>query len=176
MRNEMLERFYSVLMLDEIEEYEETIEALSDHLASHPWDPVAYHNRGVAYLEIGENDRALADLGEAVRLSRGGGQPAMTRGRLRESLGDLARALDDYDLGVGLEPDDPYFRRIRASARLAAGDLTGAVKDLDRAIELQPGFGVTYEQRAAILERLGAINFALQDREMASRLLGLGKS
>lgn len=157
-------------MYDELEDYEAAIQSLTDHLRTNPGNAAAYHNRAVAYLEIGQPDHALGDFGEAVRLAPTDPMPAKVRGMLLEKLGNLPTALESFDLAVRIAPDDLYHRRSRGHCRAAVGDLLGAIEDFTRAIEVQPEFAQQYLDRAAIYERLGQASLAEQDRAAVSRL------
>jgi tetratricopeptide (TPR) repeat protein len=168
--NYLFQQCWAALMYDELEDYEDVIRLLTDHLQTNPQNAAAYHNRAVAYWEIGQSARALADFDEAVRLAPADSQPAKVRGMLLHKLGNLPAALASFDLAVRIAPDDPYHRRARAHCRTEAGDLVGAVEDFNHAIAVQPNSAYQYLDRAALYERLGQKSLAGQDRATASRL------
>ena len=130
----------------------------------------AYNNRAVAFWEIGEYDRALADFAEAIRLAPDDASPAKHRGMMLQRMGNLPAAPAALDLAVRIAPEDPYIRRTRAHARLEEGDLAGAAEDFTRASEAEPEFARQYLDRAAVYERLGQPELAEQDRAAVSRL------
>jgi Flp pilus assembly protein TadD len=171
MGDHLFREYFAALMYDEEEDYQSVIQSLTDHLVSNPSNAVAYNNRAVAYWEIGQTDRALADFAEAIRLAPDEAQPAKGRGMLRQRRGDLVGALADFDTAIRVAPGDPYLRRTRGHARAEAEQLAGAVDDFSRAIAVQPEFAQQYIDRAAVYERLGQPFLAEQDRVKASRLV-----
>src|SRR3954469_25411464 len=64
----------------------------------------AYCNRGHGQTENRELDRALADLGEAVRLDADGLCAYTNRGRVHAMKRDLVAAIADYDQAIRIEP------------------------------------------------------------------------
>ena len=170
MADYLLQRCFASLILDEEEDYAEVIRDLTAHLASNPSNAAALNNRAVAYGEIGELNRALADFGEAVRLAPADHHPAKNRGMLLQRMGDLPAALADLDTAVQIAPNDPSVRLTRAHARMQAEAFAGAIEDFSRAIELQPDFGQQYLDRAKAYERIGETALADRDQAAASRL------
>jgi tetratricopeptide (TPR) repeat protein len=78
----------------------------------------ALNNRGCALLEVGEIDRALADLREAVAIEP---ESATAHCSLAEALarkGDLAAALGSLERAVAL---DPSWRQYAKTAEAFAG-------------------------------------------------------
>lgn len=59
-------RPYAALMYDELEEYEEAIEALTTHIDRGGATGAAYNNRAVALWETGHSAEALADFDRAI--------------------------------------------------------------------------------------------------------------
>src|SRR5262249_52507063 len=81
----------------------------------------AYNNRGVAYRYKGENDRALQDLNEAIRLKPDAPDHYNNRGIIYRMRGEYNRAISDYDEAIWLKNDYPaafYNRAIRILRRV----------------------------------------------------------
>jgi tetratricopeptide (TPR) repeat protein len=55
------------------------------------------NNRGVAFLDIGETDKAMADFTLSIEYNPDGGWPYLNRGKIYESRRDWAKALADYE-------------------------------------------------------------------------------
>ncbi len=88
------------------------------------------------YFEAGENalDRkeyitAQAHFTECLRLDPAFADAYRLRAIAREHLNDMSRALTDYNIYVGLKPDDPEALFNRAVLRFEAGQLLPARQD-----------------------------------------------
>jgi Flp pilus assembly protein TadD len=82
MLHELFRECFAALVYDDLEGYEETIQALTDHLAVNPANAAALNKWGVAFWEIGQPDRALEDCNRAAPLARDNPLPAKNRGML----------------------------------------------------------------------------------------------
>src|SRR5215831_12483495 len=74
---------------------------------------LAYNNRGVAYKNKGELDRAIADYDEAIRLNPNYALPYDDRGVVYASKRDYIRAIADYDQALTSDLDDPHLTEVR---------------------------------------------------------------
>src|SRR6516165_1397499 len=63
----------------------------------------AYYNRGLAYQEKGDNDRAIADYDQAIRLDPKYAFAYNGRGNAYKAKGDNDRAIADYDQAIRLD-------------------------------------------------------------------------
>jgi tetratricopeptide (TPR) repeat protein len=98
MYDNLFQRCYAVLMYDDLEEYEDAIRALTEHLRANPGSAAALNNRAVAFAEIGQTKRALADFRAAIRLAPADPMPARNCAELLHKLGDLPAARESFDL------------------------------------------------------------------------------
>ena len=106
-----------------------------------------YNNRGNAYANRRDFDRAIADLSQAIKFDPAYAQAYDDRGVAFAARGDIDRALADFDAG------DQIRRRATASPIYNRGlayrdknDLDRAIKNFDEAIKTQP------EQRGGLLQ------------------------
>ena len=56
--------------------------------------------RGLAYVARGDNDRAITDYNEAIRLNPTNGLTFNERGLAYKAKGDVDRAIADYDQAI----------------------------------------------------------------------------
>ena len=85
--------------------------------------PEWYNSRGAIYATQHENQRALADFNEAIKLNPRSGDAISNRGELRRSMGDLDGSLADFTRVIELEP--------KAGARYCQRGLVWLLKEKD---------------------------------------------
>ena len=66
----------------------------------------ALQNRGTAYLDKGDIDRAIQDLDRAIRLDPNYANAFNSRGVAYEAKGEYERAIQDLDQAIRLDPDN----------------------------------------------------------------------
>ena len=129
--------------------YEAAVDAFTRAILAGELEPsalaVTFNNRGVAYSELGDYDRAIADYGEALALAPGDATTIrnlriahIRRAAAAARLGDRAAAQADYDRAIQLEPAHPLAYLRRGQLALERGDRAAAIADLTRARELDP--------------------------------------
>ena len=109
---------------------------------------MAFHNRGVAFHELGDYQRAIQDYDTGLRY-----QPAdayvdyTNRGRAYVALNQHQRAIDDFNTALSLNAGfaEVYFER--GLAYQAVGDTARAAQDFAQALALDPN-NPEYRQRA----------------------------
>jgi tetratricopeptide (TPR) repeat protein len=83
---------------------------------------------------------------------------------------DFDRAVRDYDIVIGLKPDDAPAHLDRGLAFEGKGDYGRAILDFDAAIRLDPGYAMAYDNRCYSLAVVGQARRALPDCDRALRL------
>src|SRR5262245_56508978 len=89
----------------------------------------AYFNRGNAYDDKGNHDRALADYSEAIRLDPKDAKVYYNRGLTYFDKGDYDRAIADHSDAIRLNPKDPQVYYNRGNAYRTKGDYDRAIAD-----------------------------------------------
>ena len=76
----------------------------------------AFNNRGIAYADKGQHDRAIQDFDQAIRLDPGSASLFNNRGRAYSAKGQYDRAIPDFDQAIRLDPTkaDAFHDRGRA--------------------------------------------------------------
>jgi len=96
---------------------------------------VGYGERGYAYRAKGDNDRAIADYTDSIRLNANNSFALTARGDAYFAKSNFDLAIADYDRVIALDPEyahDYSAYSSRAIAHLYKGDFRGAVADFDR--------------------------------------------
>lgn len=164
------EKSYSALLLDELEEYHEAIDCMALYLETHPTSIPVLNNRGVAYLEIGETEKALADIAAAAHLTINDEIPWENWGSLLEGCDNKVGALEKYKKGLGINPESSTLN-VRIADILIGQDLDrDALHFLNEAIRLRPGFEALHSRRAVLYKRLGENDLAELDLATAAVL------
>lgn len=129
--------------------HEAAVDAYTRAILAGDLDPdalaVTFNNRGVAYSELGDFDRAIQDYNQALGLKASDRTAAKNlrightrRAAAAANLGEYEAALSDYAKAVELDPRHaPTFLR-RGQLHLERGDLRAAIADLAKAKELDP--------------------------------------
>jgi hypothetical protein len=96
----------------------------------------AYFNRGDAYDEIGEYEKAIADYSKAIELKPGDALAYFNRGNAYGEIREYGKAIADYSRVVELNPGDADTYYNRGLAYQEKGELAKAAGDLEKCIEL----------------------------------------
>jgi tetratricopeptide (TPR) repeat protein len=86
------------------------------------------------------------------------------------ALGDNARALDDYNEALRLDPDHINAYNGRGNVYSDMGNAARAIEDYNRALELDPGYVLAYNGRGAANDDLGEYWVAIDNYDEALRL------
>jgi tetratricopeptide (TPR) repeat protein len=130
----------------------------------------AYLNRGVAFGDRKEFDRAIEDFTTALGIDPQSGSHYLNRGMAYVSKGELDRAIADYDRALALNPRyvDAYVNR--GSVWLRKKEFDRALADYDRALTLQPGFVPALINRGLVFREKGETGKAIEDYSRAISL------
>jgi tetratricopeptide (TPR) repeat protein len=131
---------------------------------------VAYANRAGAYVNKKDNDRAIADASEAIRLDPGLALAYTNRAGAYVNKGDADRAIADANEAIGFDPGyAPAFAN-RAAAFLKKRDNDRAIADATEAIRLIPDHALAFATRAGAYLGTGDNDRAIADASEAIRL------
>ena len=130
----------------------------------------AYNLRGSAYYDKGENDIAIADFNDALRIGPPSGIIFHNRGNAWRAKGEYAKAIADYDQSIKAGPPSAFSWQNRGISKRALGDLDGALADINEAIRLDPTLPQPLTSRAVIWRAKGDLDRAIADTTEAIRL------
>ncbi len=94
----------------------------------------------------------------------------INRGRGHADMGNLDRAMADYDQGLRLAPRDLAGLLNRSNAYSERGDFDRAFADLDRAISINAKFVLGYYNRGSLFIKKGDHERAIQDFNTAIKI------
>jgi len=120
---------------------------------------------------MGDLDRALVDLTEAVRLDPKSAVALTNRGLVYESKGDYGHAVPDFEEASRLAPGDAVIWNSRCWAQAVMGQrLQQALADCTESLRLAPNSPDTLDSRAFVYLKLGDLDKALADYNAALRV------
>ncbi len=129
----------------------------------------AYNNRGLAYNQLGQYNRAIADFDQAIKLN-----PLAlffsNRGNSWRYSGDIGRALADLNRAIQLNPNQAAFYSSRGGTLREKGELDNAIIDFNKAISLAPTQALPYVGRGLTWRAKGEMDRAIADYDQAIRL------
>ncbi|KWV53940.1 hypothetical protein AS156_08020 [Bradyrhizobium macuxiense] len=124
---------------------------------------VGYGERGYAYQAKGDNDRAIADYTDGIRLDANNKVALTARGNAYLAKGDPGRAAADYDRVIALDPKYAIAYYNRSLAHRAKGDLDRVIADCSEAIALYPNYRDAYYNRGYAYQAKGDLDRAIAD-------------
>ncbi|MDE2379734.1 caspase family protein [Bradyrhizobium sp.] len=133
-------------------------------------DQAVYNLRGSAYFDKGDNDIAIADFDDALKLGPPNGIIFHNRGNAYQSKKDYAKAIADFDAAIRADPRSVFSYQNRGACKEALGDLDGALADINQAIRLDPTLSQPLVHRTTIWRAKGDLDRAIADGSEAVRL------
>ena len=73
---------------------------------------IAYSERGTAYDDKGDRDRAIADYSNAIQIKPDYDIAYYNRGNAYRDQGDLDRAIADYSEAIRIKPDHDLYQPV----------------------------------------------------------------
>ena len=129
-----------------------------------------YYNRGNAYSNMGDMDRAIADYSAAIRLDPTYANSYYNRGNAYSNKGDTVRAIADYSEAIRLDPANANAHYNRGNAYSNTGDADRAIADYTETVRLSPGYANAYYNRGNAYNNKGDTDRAIADYTEAIRL------
>ncbi len=99
---------------------------------------IAYNNRGLAYQEKGEVDRAIANFTTAIKFSPNDARVYSNRGSAYATKGELDRAIANLSKAIALNPKYADAYNSRGVAYAKKDDREQAIADYRTALEIDP--------------------------------------
>jgi tetratricopeptide (TPR) repeat protein len=131
---------------------------------------LAFENRGHAYIEIDDGDKALADFTEAVRLDPKSATAYVSRGDVYIDREDPDRAIADYTSAIQIDPKNVEAYGDRTLAYSQKGDFDHAIADASEAVRLDPKSAAAFLSRADAYRFKGDFDRAIADYDEALSL------
>jgi tetratricopeptide (TPR) repeat protein len=145
------------------------IKACSQLIRRNPRDDFAYYNRGMAYSDNGDYDRAIADFNQAMRLKPDAADAYNARGWAYFLKGDYDRVVADATKAIDIDPTGFGAYHTRGEGYRAKRDYDRAIVDFDKALALKEHIE-SFASRGKVHEEKGDRAKALADYNRALAL------
>ena len=132
--------------------------------------PYVYSNRGLAYARKGDNQQAIGEYAEAIRLKPDFKEALYGRGLALAALRQHDRAIADYTQAIRLQPDDPQTYTRRAVSYMALNKVDEAIADHTSVIRIKPDDQLAHVTRSQVYMRAGLFSRSIADCDAAIRL------
>ena len=130
----------------------------------------AYINRSSAFHDLGDLDRAIADLDKALQLNPRSPLAFIKRAAIFQEKGDFDRAITDYNSALAVPPKSAAAFYGRGEAYRAKNDFDRAITDYGSALRFDKNLTAAYRGRAKAYQAKGDLDTALSDFNGAVRL------
>ena len=143
-----------------------------------PKEPLYYSNRGHAYYDLGDQEKALSDFNISIALAKENDNKNYAysfnlvyylnnRANYFKYIEDYDNAILDYSSCIELEPENANYYKNRANCYNSLKDFNNALFDFTRAIDLDPYNVYRYIDRADFQRKIEEFDFALKDYDKA---------
>lgn len=126
--------------------------------------------RGVLYELTGDQEAAIADYSEIIKLDATSAIAHFNRGNVRDRLGQAELAIQDYSEAIRLDPNDPDTFNNRGQVYDTQGEFDLAISDYSEAIRLDSSNARAFYNRGLSYLGKGELRTALADFDQAIRL------
>ena len=140
----------------------------SDVIKKYPDEiTVSYLNRGFAYGDLGQPEKAISDYTKAIEINPNYGEAYYNRGIEYDNLKQRDRAIADYNRAIEINPNYNAAYSNRGNTFGKLGQWEKAISDYTRAIEIKPDYKEAYVNRGAAYGNLGQWDKAIDDYSKA---------
>ena len=108
----------------------------------------AYYNRGTAYAEKGDFDRAIEDFDKVLELNPEDAAAYFNRGTAHSALNQHEKAIENYNKAIELDPNLAMAYNNRGLAYYSLNKHDEAMAEYNKAIELDQNLALAYNNRA----------------------------
>jgi len=141
-----------------------------DVIQKSPMKARGYNGLGLAYYNMRQYDRAIAQFERAVALYPSYGAAFNNLGNALYQKGLYDRAIEAETRAIALGSDNPVFYFGRGMSLAKKGDYDSAIKDYTRAIAIDPGYADAYNNLGFVYHLRGAFSLAIEQYSQAIAL------
>ena len=125
--------------------------------------PLAYYNRGQAFMNTGQIENAIRDYSAAITLNSFYQEAVYNRGIAYEKIGAFDLALRDYDRALELNPSNYQALNNQGTLYGKSGSYDLSIECFNRALAINPRYPESYFNRGLTFSLMGKSRDALDD-------------
>ncbi len=129
--------------------------------------PIAYYNRGLAFMNENKFKEALDDYTKAIELKPGYNVALVNRGNILRGNSQYDQALRDYNSAIEATPNFSIAYFNRGILYMNQQRNEEALNDFSKAIEFKPRYYKAYSNRGVIYTNLKRYTEAIEDYSKA---------
>lgn len=158
------------------ENFEKTINQLTESIRANPHVAQLYYSLGVAYYLNGNFDKAIVNFTKAIVLNPSHAEAYYRRSLSYYAKADIDHVISDSTKAVELNTMHAYAYYVRGMAYAFYNKLDKAIEDFTKAIENHKNFDSAYYKRGQMYHKLvqqkkqGKIELAIFDYNMAVKI------
>jgi len=138
--------------------WRDSITLWSDVQRQYPDFWVSYTNRGAAYGEANDYDKAFRDLNRAIELCPAADGPYINRGLVFRNTGNPDRAMEDFNTALRISPDNTRALLNRGICFAMKKEYDKALADFSAVPAADPAFEEACLNRDKALDEKSAMN------------------
>jgi len=147
--------------------YQKAIEGFTKAIAIWPQLTDGYVERAIAQHYLSQDDRAMADLDQALQIDANSASAHLVRGQIFRDRHNAQGAMDEFTKSIQAQPGlDAYYER--GQIYESQGEHAKAIADYDQAIAYLRYAPHVYRARAYAKANMGDAEGAKADRELAA--------
>jgi tetratricopeptide (TPR) repeat protein len=135
-----------------------------------PKNAIAYLDRGQAYIDAGEFNKALADFNMLEKIEPDNPKLYNNRGVIYFKRGEYDKALNEFNRSLAINPRFPLGYLNRAMLWGINKEYEKSIRDLTAAIEINKYFYLAYYYRGLAFKELNHLDRALADFQSAYKI------
>ncbi len=151
------------------ENFQQAVQSFTDAINIFPRNAYGYFDRGTAYNELHENQKALDDFNKSIEIAPNH-FAYNNRGKINFEMKNFNAALEDFNKAIQVNPNDATAYYNRGTVYFAVQNFNLGMKDFDKAISLQPNNVKFYVKRSAGYYVSGKMDSALKDLNTAIKV------
>lgn len=153
--------------------YQRGVQSFTKSIEIDAYNPIAYYNRGYAYMKLNNIKFAISDFKEAVSMNDSLKEAYLNLGKCYSKSHQEELAIEAYNNALKIDPEySSAFYNMGISYE-DLGNLEKAILNYDKAIDLNPDRSSFYFNRAIIREKQQDPAAAILDY---SKIVELGKA
>jgi len=161
---------FSFLSWNRCSVWADSVTLWNDAVMKSPGQIIPLNNRGEAYYEQGEFDRALTDYNHVIRINPRLAKTYYNRANVFRAQGRFSEAVAQYTRAIELDTRSFDCYNERGITYQLQGDFSKALSDYNEALRLNPRYFQAYINRGILFRGQGKLDKAIADYNQAIRL------